>query len=220
MATTPVPPVPAATPGPTQADIEAALKRAQDAEAATKASQRELEVTKAREAALRRRTAQAATADPKATDDDLRAQLEEATRRNLVLETATAFGLKPEDLEGEFQSPEEIRLRAQTVVLQHELTRLKEAADADRKSLADVVASVKATGEAATAGTSTEGALTQTPTPREVQRSDALAKDYEDAVKAARQGRTDRTNEGLLRWLTVAHRDPTKVIGRGEAPEE
>src|SRR3989304_5572389 len=210
----PIKPTEPVQPAGTQ-DLEAALRRVQDTEGKLTAAQRELEASKARETALRARGAQAAAKDPNAKDTELREQLEEATRRNLVLETATQFGVKPEDLEGDFQSPEEIRLRAQTLQLQHELARLKEESAGVRDALKAVTDSVRASGEAAAAGTSAEGVLTQAPSPREELRPPAeLQKQYDDAAKGAREQRGAKENEGLMRWLTVAHRDPTRRIVR------
>lgn len=195
-------------------DLEAALRRVQDTESKLTTAQRELEASKARETALRARGAQQTAKDPNAKDTELREQLEEATRRNLVLETAAQFGLKPEDLEGDFQSPEEIRLRAQTLQLQHELTRLKEESVGVREALKAVTESVRASGEAAAAGTSAEGVLTQAPTQREEPRSPELQKQYDDAAKVAREQRGAKENEGLMRWLTIAHKDPSRYLTR------
>jgi len=195
-------------------DLEAALRRVQDTEGKLTTAQRELEASKARETALRARGAQQAAKDPNVKDTELREQLEEATRRNLVLETAAQFGLTPEDLEGDFQSPEEIRLRAQTLQLQHELTRLKEESASVREALKAVTDSVRASGEAAAAGTSTEGVLTQAPTPREEPRSPELQKQYDEAAKVAREKRGETENEGLMRWLTIAHNDPSRRLVR------
>jgi hypothetical protein len=188
--------------------VEDALAQLQTTEAELRKTQAQLNDAKIKEAEARRKALKDAKADD--VNKELAEFADQQARENTIFRVAAEFGLQPKDLEGfDFQSPTEVRLKAENLALTKRYDQLMQDVSTQRNTLERLAQQVNERDETELgAQSSARSPLQQGPTSTEA------------AVSGGQPGPTDydrakdlgRTAKGRRRLLQAIYRDPTKAI--------
>src|SRR3990167_1954800 len=139
-------------------------------------------------------------APPKGNPTERELQLEafanDQAREVLVLRTAIEYGLKPEDFDGDYQTPAEVQMAAQVKKLERQIATLNESTLSQKQELDNLKSDPPTEPSADTGG----------PTSREATRAKKVQQLREDAAKQPRKP------QSVYKALQAAHADPAKVM--------